>query len=106
MRRTIYSSLLEWKDKETRKPLVLFGARQTGKTWILKDFGQREYDNVAYINCDNNKAMADSFFDFDTARLLRVFSALTNETITPGKTLIILDEIQEIPLALTSLKYF
>jgi predicted AAA+ superfamily ATPase len=54
MYRTLYNDLLEWKDSNDRKPLVLFGARQTGKTWLLKEFGTNEYSNVAYINCDNN----------------------------------------------------
>lgn len=106
MKRTIYDSLLEWKNKKNRKPLILYGARQTGKTWILKEFGKNEYQNVAYINCDNNPVLSGSFFDFDTERLIRTFSAVTNEVIRKEETLIILDEIQEIPLALTSLKYF
>lgn len=106
MKRTIYNSLLEWKNKKNRKPLILYGARQTGKTWILKEFGKNEYQNVAYINCDNNPILSGSFFDFDTERLIRTFSAVTNEVIRKEETLIILDEIQEIPLALTSLKYF
>ena len=106
MQRSIYKSLLDWKAKINRKPLILFGARQTGKTWILKEFGKKEYKNVAYINCDNNSVLADSFFDYDTQRLLRVFAVLSGEKIDKQDTLIILDEIQEIPLALTSLKYF
>ncbi|MBR2684450.1 MAG: ATP-binding protein [Erysipelotrichaceae bacterium] len=106
MKRTIYDSLLEWKNKKNRKPLILYGARQTGKTWILKEFGKNEYRNVAYINCDNNPVLSGSFFDFDTERLIRTFSAVTNEVIRKEETLIILDEIQEIPLALTSLKYY
>ena len=106
MYRTLYSELLEWKNSVDRKPLVLFGARQTGKTWLLKEFGAKEYDNVAYINCDNNPVMASAFHDYDTERLIRVFSAVSNERITRGGTLIILDEVQEIPSALTSLKYF
>jgi predicted AAA+ superfamily ATPase len=106
MERTIYNSLIRWKNKANRKPLILFGARQTGKTWILKEFGKNEYQNVAYINCDNNRILSNSFFDFDIERLIRTFSALTNENISKGTTLIIIDEIQEIPLALTSLKYF
>ena len=106
MQRSIYKSLLDWKAKSNRKPLILFGARQTGKTWIIKEFGKKEYKNVAYINCDNNSVLSDSFFDYDTQRLLRVFAVLSGEKIDKQDTLIILDEIQEIPLALTSLKYF
>ncbi len=106
MYRKINQDLFKWKASSDRKPLVLFGARQTGKTWILKEFGKNEYDNIAYINCDNNPIVSAAFTDFDIERLIRVFSAVTNEKILPEKTLIILDEIQEIPLALTSLKYF
>ena len=106
MEREIYKELLAWKNSPSRKPLVLNGARQTGKTWILKDFGRREYQNLAYINCDNNPDMQNAFTDFDIPRLLRVFSAVSNERILPGDTLIFLDEIQEIPLGLTALKYF
>jgi predicted AAA+ superfamily ATPase len=84
----------------------LNGARQVGKTWLLKEFGKHEYDNVAYINCDETVEMKQAFADFDTERLVRVFSALSGTEIKPEKTLIILDEIQEIPLGLTSLKYF
>ena len=106
MKRKIYNELLKWKKKSNRKPLVLNGARQVGKTWILKEFGTKEYDNVAYINCDNNPTVKAIFSDYDTERMIRVFSALSGERIEPGKTLIIIDEIQEEPRALTSLKYF
>lgn len=106
MFRTLYKELIAWRDNPERKPLVLFGARQTGKTWLLKEFGKNEYENVAYINCDNNAVIASAFTDYDTERLIRVFSAVSNERIETGKTLIILDEIQEVPEALTSLKYF
>lgn len=106
MEREIYKELLNWKKGENRKPLIIDGARQVGKTWILKEFGKNEYQNVAYINCDKNPEIKNLFNDFDTARLIRAFSAITNEVILPEKTLIILDEIQEVPLGLTSLKYF
>lgn len=106
MKRSIYQNLLEWKASRWRKPLILNGARQVGKTWVLKEFGKNEYTNVAYINCDNNPVMRDLFVDFDTERLLRAFSAITNERIVPGETLVILDEIQEVPQGLTALKYF
>ena len=106
MEREMFARLREWKEKKGRKPLVLFGARQVGKTWLLQEFGRREYENTAYINCDNNPAMAGLFFDYDIDRLLRGFSAVAGTPIRKEKTLIILDEIQEVPLALTSLKYF
>ena len=106
MDRTIYRKLLEWKNDFNRKPLILFGARQVGKTWLLKEFGKNEYENLAYINCDNNKTIENAFEDYDTERIIRALAAFTKKKIEPGKTLIFLDEIQEIPKALTSLKYF
>lgn len=106
MKRKIYKDLLKWKESRQRKPLIINGARQVGKTWILKEFGKNEYDNVAYINCDNNQAIRTMFTDYDTERMIRVFSALSGERIVPGKTLLIIDEIQEAPMALTALKYF
>ena len=106
MERTAYQELLKWKDKKNRKPLVLNGARQVGKTWLLKDFGSKEFESLAYINCDDTPEMKTAFSDFDTKRLIRTFSTLSGVEIKPGKTLIVLDEVQEVPLALTSLKYF
>lgn len=106
MRRNVYDSLLEWKNRTGHKPLVLLGARQVGKTWVLNEFGENEYKNVAYLNCDRNNQLKESFFDYDTDRLIRSFSALSGTIIQPKSTLIILDEIQEIPEAITSLKYF
>ncbi|MDD2355850.1 MAG: AAA family ATPase [Lachnospiraceae bacterium] len=95
MRRSIYNSLVKWKNSNNRKPLVLEGARQVGKTWILKEFGNHEFSNMAYLSCDNNPALRDLFIDYDVQRIIRVISALTNERIVPEKTLIVLDEIQE-----------
>ena len=106
MDRTIYNDLCTWKSKKNRKPLILNGARQVGKTWIIKEFGSKEYENIAYINCDEMPEMKNAFSDFDTDRLIRFFSALCNTSIKAEKTLIVLDEIQEVPLGLTSLKYF
>ncbi len=106
MKRIIYKDLLEWKDSKDHKPLIVDGARQTGKTWILKEFGKNEFRNTVYINCDEESGMKTLFFDFDVKRLLRAFSSMTEESIVPGETLIILDEVQEAPLAITSLKYF
>ena len=106
MKRIIYKDLLKWKDSKDRKPLIVDGARQTGKTWILKEFGKNEFKNTVYINCDEESEMKTLFFDFGVERLLRAFSSITEESIIPGETLIILDEIQEVPIAITSLKYF
>lgn len=106
MERYIYKQLLEWKTSPTRKPLILQGARQVGKTYLLKEFGRREYHNLVYINCDNNENMANMFFDYDIPRIIRSLSALSGESILPEKTLIFLDEIQECNRGLASLKYF
>lgn len=106
MERIAYKQLLEWKNSGTRKPLILQGARQVGKTWILKDFAKREYKNLAYISCENNERMRELFADYDTARIIRGISAVTMQSIIPGETLIFIDEIQEIPKAVSSLKYF
>ena len=89
-----------------RKPLILNGARQVGKTWILKEFGEKCYNKVAYINMDKNPRMQTLFYDYDIDRLLQGFKAETGVSIEPENTLIILDEIQEIPEAISSLKYF
>ena len=107
MKRKIISQLKSWKDSPYRKPLILAGARQVGKTYILKEFGKQEYDNVAYINCDGNSEIADIFAEnYDMSRVLMILSAITKQPINPGKTLIILDEIQELRKGLSSLKYF
>ena len=71
MERHIYTSLKDWKVSPNRKPLILQGARQVGKTYILKEFGKREYDNVVYINCDDNDDMKDMFVDYDIKRIIR-----------------------------------
>lgn len=106
MKREIYNALKAWKSSEDRKPLILDGARQVGKTWIIKEFGEREYQQVAYLNCDRLAEMKTLFYDFDVKRLLRAFSSIVDMPILPGETLIILDEIQEAPGGLTALKYF
>lgn len=99
--------LVFWKDRIDRKPLIVLGARQVGKTYILKAFGRRYFKNMAYINCDNN-AMAKDLFsqDFDMSRVMLAISAITGVNVEKGNTLIFLDEIQELPRGLTSLKYF
>ncbi len=106
MERSIYQQLKTWKDSPSRKPLILEGARQVGKTYILKEFGNREYDNLVYVNCDNNDKISAIFSDYDIPRIIRSLSAISGESIVPGKTLIFLDEIQEINKGLASLKYF
>lgn len=106
MERSIYSSLKKWKDSPTRKPLILQGARQVGKTYILKEFGAREYSEVVYINCDDNNDMQNMFADYDIDRIIRSMSAISGVSIKPSTTLLILDEIQEVERGLASLKYF
>lgn len=106
MERSIYSSLKKWKESPTRKPLILQGARQVGKTYILKEFGAREYSEVVYINCDDNNDMQNMFVDYDIDRIIRSLSAISGVSIKPSTTLLILDEIQEVERGLASLKYF
>lgn len=107
MERTIYNDLIKWKLSETRKPLMLYGARQVGKTYILKKFGENEFENFVYVNCFRNETATKLFTeDKDIKKIVLGLSAMTGTTIIPGKTLIFLDEIQEIPAAVSALKYF
>ena len=107
MKRNILSQLIKWKNGTNRKPLILNGARQVGKTYILKEFGRTQYKNTAYVNCDNNDTIEKIFSQgYDVRRIILSLSAVTHIRIEPHNTLIILDEIQESPLALNSLKYF
>lgn len=107
MKRYLYNDLVRWKNSVGRKPLVLEGARQVGKTFLLKEFGEGEFENLIYLNCDNNEFMQTLFVqDFDMERILRAIEAYTNQSINAGKTLLFIDEIQEAPRALTALKYF
>lgn len=106
MKRFAFSQLLSWKNSPTRKPLILQGARQVGKTWLLKEFAKKEYKNLAYISCEKNQRLQELFSDYDTRRIIRGISALTGQSIKAEKTLIFIDEIQEIPKAISSLKYF
>lgn len=107
MKRKIYNQLLKWKENKDRKPLMLLGARQVGKTWIMQHFGEKEYKNVAYINCDDEPRMKQLFeLDYNIDRILITIQAITGVRITPADTLIIMDEIQEVTRGLHSLKYF
>ena len=107
MKREIYKQLKQWQLSPNRKPLILYGARQVGKTYILKEFGSREFANMVYINCYKNDTVAQLFQgDTQIDRILIGLSAFARQEIQPGKTLVFLDEIQEIPPVLSSLKYF
>ncbi|MCQ2244850.1 MAG: ATP-binding protein [Bacteroidaceae bacterium] len=105
MERYLYKDLEKWRSSESRRSLVLFGARQVGKTWLLKEFGNRQYKNVAFVSFDRNDAAAQLMTTEKSAeKLLRGLSAITGVDIIPGDTLVILDEIQDCPIALTRLK--
>lgn len=107
MERSSLQQLIEWKRRTDRKPLIINGARQVGKTWILREFAKREYAKEAYVICRKNE-LAEQIFktDFDVERIILSLKALTGVDITPNDTLIILDEVQEIPEAIEALKYF
>jgi len=107
MERIVLQELIRWKNSEDRKPLILNGARQVGKTWVLREFAKREYSKEAYVVCRKNEYAKNLFTkDFDVERILRGLRAITSVDITPGDTIIILDEVQDIPEAIESLKYF
>lgn len=107
MERKIIGQLKSWKENPERKPLILLGARQVGKTWVMKHFGQTEFQNVAYINCDVEPLAKELFAaDYNIPRILLTLQAITGTNIEAGKTLIIFDELQEVERGLHSLKYF
>lgn len=107
MDRMITEKLRLWKNNSRRKPLLLTGVRQCGKTTVIKQFGEAAFENTVYINFEENPNLADIFsFDFDVNRILKEIRAVTGKKTEIGKTLLILDEIQECPRAITSLKYF
>ncbi len=99
--------MIEWKNSDERKPLIVLGARQVGKTYSLLDFGKQHYKHVAYINCDENEQAKNLFVqDYNMERVLFAIAAIAGVPVVPGDTLIILDEIQELQRGLASLKYF
>lgn len=107
MERTLINALVEWKNKPSRKPLILKGVRQCGKTYLLKDFGKRYYEETAYFNFEETEALKSVFEkDYDTKRILFELGLHTGKTIQPGTTLVIFDEIQECGRAITAMKYF
>lgn len=107
IKRNIHRKLIEWKNSPYRKPLILQGARQVGKTWSLKSFGNEEFENVAYFNFDEQPELKQFFSSSkDIKRIIQNLGLVNGKAIVPGKTLLILDEIQECNDALNSLKYF
>ncbi|MBQ8813404.1 MAG: ATP-binding protein [Lachnospiraceae bacterium] len=107
MNRHAMQQLIDWKNKPNRKPLILKGARQVGKTWLMKEFGRTQFSKVAYVTFYNNQRMKKVFDDdYDINRIIMNINIETRVEVTPGDTLIILDEIQEAPRAIESLKYF
>ena len=107
MERALIAELINWKEKSSRKPLVLKGVRQCGKTYLLKEFGRRCYESIAYFNFEETSALNTVFEkDYDVKRITFELGLFAGKTITPEKTLIILDEIQECEKALTAMKYF
>ncbi len=107
MYRTALEKLYRWKESRHRKPLIIEGARQVGKTWLMKEFGRKAYADTVYINFDANSVMAELFAsDLDTNRLILGLELYVGRKIDPENTLLIFDEIQEVPRALSSLKYF
>ena len=106
MKRTAIAQLTAWKNSQNRKPLVIRGARQVGKTWLMKEFGKQEFKNFVYINFDSNPDMANLFEgSLQISRLIAGLQIYSGQKITTD-TLLIFDEIQEVPRALSSLKYF
>ena len=107
MQRNALQSLINWKNNEDRKPLVLRGARQVGKTWLMKEFGKTCYESYVYFNFDEEEELKSIFeTNKNPKRIIELLSLIAGMKILPGDTLIILDEIQECPAALNSLKYF
>lgn len=107
MYRSQIEKLIKWKENKNKKPLIIRGARQVGKTWLMREFGGKYYNNYAYINFDNNSRMAQLFSgDMDVDRIIQGLKIESKVNINAENTLIIFDEVQEVPNALTSLKYF
>ena len=106
MERLIYNQLVLWKNDERHKPLILLGARQVGKTYILNLFGKQEFDNYVYVNCHNNDFTTSLFRSFDIDRIIVDIERYSGKKIVLGKTLLVFDEIQEVYNGIASLKYF
>ena len=108
MERKVYQRLIKWKNKTNRKPLIVSGVRQCGKTYLIKEFGEKEFSDVAYFNFDGDEGLQSVFdYNFDTDRIIdELGSVVRGKQIVVGETLVIFDEIQACPRAIQSLKYF
>jgi predicted AAA+ superfamily ATPase len=107
MNRLLIQEMLDWKNSKNRKPLIIQGARQVGKTWLMKEFGKQEFEQVVYLNFESSSRLNHLFsVDFNIERIITVIEIETNQKIIPETTLLIFDEIQEVEKGLTALKYF
>ncbi len=107
MLRSLYKDLVYWKNSPNRKPLILQGARQVGKTWLMKDFGKQEFEHTVYLNFESSERLKNLFLvDFDIQRIITTIEIEVGYKIQAGKCLLIFDEIQEAEKGLTALKYF
>lgn len=107
MNRYLINEMIAWKDSKNRKPLIIQGARQVGKTWLMKEFGKQEFEHTIYLNFESSSRLRDLFaVDFNIERIIAVIEIETNQKINPENTLLIFDEIQEVEKGLTALKYF
>ncbi|GHT49695.1 hypothetical protein AGMMS49982_03630 [Bacteroidia bacterium] len=107
MYRNAINTLIQWKLGKKRKPLILLGARQVGKTWLMKEFGSAEYKQMVYVNFEEETKLQDLFLsDFNISRIITALQAFVGFVIEPAETLIVFDEIQSAPKGITSLKYF
>ena len=108
MERKILDRFISWKNNKRRKPLLVTGVRQCGKTYLIKEFGEKEFEDMAYFNFDGNAGLHSIFeYDFDTDRIIGELGRIVLEKkIIPGKTLVVFDEIQDCPRAIQALKYF
>lgn len=107
MERFLLKEMLKWKNKKNRKPLIIRGARQVGKTWLMKEFGRGYFENVVYINFDNNERMKNVFeMDYNVRRIISALKIENGGSFEAENTLLVFDEVQEVPKALAALKYF
>jgi predicted AAA+ superfamily ATPase len=107
MNRSLIDEMIVWKNSKNRKPLIIQGARQVGKTWLMKEFGKREFEQIIYLNFEGSSRLRNLFsIDFNIDRIIAVIEIETSQKINPENTLLIFDEIQEVEKGLTALKYF